>query len=1610
MLPTGGAIEYDMTPGSGVVDGNNGYGQDFQIYRRVVERRTYADGSTTPVTRAIYSATNGNPVEVDHYDGVTLIAGEKHYFATNPIDGLIQQADGLGYPIQTYPQWNDGKENTTDAYNANGTSLTNLLRRIVTDLEPGATLGGFSINGRIAATTTTLADTNQVSKETFGYDQCNGCSTFFNNQTDISEYDYGAGVPGALLRHTHTDYVTAQNSADYACDPASTCSANASLSNVIHLRNLPQQTSVFDGNGLERARTRFEYDNYIPDQGYFHNALVARNGIIGLCDGTQNCPTGPNFTDPNYVTRGNPTKTTHYLLDPSGNGAVIGSVNNYTQYDVAGSAVMIIDPRSTSSNIIATTFDYRDNFGTPDDTVETSGNPSNTQPAELGGQASYAFPFAVINTLGHTTYSKYDYYLGKAVAVEDPNSSRAKVYYNDSLDRPTQTRQAVGTNNESQSTFGYDDTSRVITSSTDQTYLGDGVLVRSNLYDGLGRTTETRQYEGGTNYIATQTQYDALGRAFKTSNPFRQGESVAWTTTGFDALGRVISVMTTDNAVVSTSYAGNKVLVTDQAGKERMSQTNALGQLTDLWEITSADQWTEGVAFPGHGEVTNGYRSSYIYDPLGNLRKVVQGQQQRFFMYDSLSRLIRASNPELNVNSSLPALSDPVTGNNQWSIAYTYDDDGNLATKVDARNISTTYAYDALNRVISRTYQNDPSTTPAVTYTYDSSTNCTVNCKGRLVKVDSSVSTYTYNNYDAMGRVLGATETLGGQPYSMGYTYDLAGHLKGMSYPSGNAISYNYDAAGRLNDANGAAAFSGNLGGQQKTYASGISYNSRGQMSLEQFGTDTAIYHKQHFNIRGQQYDLRASTINDDIDWNRGAVVLYYTSTNWQGAATGPDNNGNVLRAQSWVPINGDIHNPTNSDDWYSYDSLNRLTSVTEFPNNGSNAVFKQTYNYDRWGNRTIDGGSDKTWPQSINNIQTFADPNTNKMYAPNDPNHYLIDYDASGNQKNDGYTSLGSTNGTVTRTYDGENRMITALDVPHNTTDIYSYDGDGRRVKRKIGSTETWQVYGVGGELLAEYAANTPASTPEKEYAYRNGQLLITVDAVVPTKLRPIGATASSSCSGCDASRASDGDLTTAWVAPGFAPQWIQLDLGQLSTVSKLRLLTAQTPSGHTTHQIYGGPTPDNLSLLGTLDGDTVNYQWLEFNTSAGNVRYLKVLTTSSPSWIAWYEIEVYGPASGSSSASGVHWLVTDQLGTPRMIFDQSGSLTVTDQNGNYLSGMTRHDYLPFGEDLGAGTGGRTTAQGYSASDGVRQHFTQKERDNETGLDFFEARYFSSTQGRFTSPDPLSQSGRQLVPQSWNRYAYVHNSPLRLVDPSGMEDQDPKKVGCTPEHPCNVVSSDEEAVAAIQTPRVPIAEPATVTVNAPATPIETVTATIATSISTRPMTPLLTMMSQYIPTPDTSPYTGAPGGQDPTHFTTYSGSYGFVSVGVTEDMYDRWYVSVGLGPGTPGLSVQNGTVYSGYDFPATDAEQVEAGLTGPSVNASIPFASGSLNTCSSPICTFGPTIPMGGYTKASGPGIPELGISRQHTFSVRSLRGFVRTVGENVIDLPSTIAERLSP
>ena len=122
---------------------------------------------------------------------------------------------------------------------------------------------------------------------------------------------------------------------------------------------------------------------------------------------------------------------------------------------------------------------------------------------------------------------------------------------------------------------------------------------------------------------------------------------------------------------------------------------------------------------------------------------------------------------------------------------------------------------------------------------------------------------------------------------------------------------------------------------------------------------------------------------------------------------------------------------------------------------------------------------------------------------------------------------------------------------------------------------------------------------------------------------------------------------------------------------------------------------------------------------------------------------------AGAQTPAPSIEYYETDALGNIRVVTNHVGSE------------LRRHEILPFGEEW---------TEDASVTPDVRL-FTGKERDYETGLDYFGARYYRAEIGRFTSVDPVMTVQQNLVdPQRWNRYAYVRNNPLRFTDPDGRD------------------------------------------------------------------------------------------------------------------------------------------------------------------------------------------------------------------------------------------------
>ncbi len=119
--------------------------------------------------------------------------------------------------------------------------------------------------------------------------------------------------------------------------------------------------------------------------------------------------------------------------------------------------------------------------------------------------------------------------------------------------------------------------------------------------------------------------------------------------------------------------------------------------------------------------------------------------------------------------------------------------------------------------------------------------------------------------------------------------------------------------------------------------------------------------------------------------------------------------------------------------------------------------------------------------------------------------------------------------------------------------------------------------------------------------------------------------------------------------------------------------------------------------------------------------------------------------------------YLSYDHLGSVRMVTDASATV------------IARHDFLPFGEELPPNSASRNGQWG-PGDDNITQKFTGQIRDEETDLDYFNARYFGAALGRFTSPDPQNAGADPANPQSWNAYSYVLGNPLASVDPSGRD------------------------------------------------------------------------------------------------------------------------------------------------------------------------------------------------------------------------------------------------
>ena len=358
----------------------------------------------------------------------------------------------------------------------------------------------------------------------------------------------------------------------------------------------------------------------------------------------------------------------------------------------------------------------------------------------------------------------------------------------------------------------------------------------------------------------------------------------------------------------------------------------------------------------------------------------------------------------------------------------TFYDNGLLKTSKDARNLTTSYGYDALDRLTTVSYASGPG----ITYTYDDDGQGHT-AIGRLVKV-ADESGKTAWTFDAFTRVVQRAQTTGpaNQKLDVSYTYGSTGSANGklqtVTYPSGAVATYGYDAAGRVSDITVTSAD----GSTTTKVLGGIAYTGASQPLSWAWGVGNAVYQRGYDGF--------------------GRLASY---------PLGSTAAGGVVRTINYDPagrIVGYAHTtPTGWDETFGYDGLDRLI-------NSQMTASGETYgyDYDDTGNRKSEKIAGAWYTLTV-------EPASNRysnVQLPGGTNA-AQHYDAAGHLQSD-------PNGTYTASARGR----LSAEARANGNFSYLYNGLEQRVYKSgptawVNTTGTaYYAYDEAGHLLGEYDA----------------------------------------------------------------------------------------------------------------------------------------------------------------------------------------------------------------------------------------------------------------------------------------------------------------------------------------------------------------------------------------------------------------------------------------------------------------------------------------------------------------------------------------------------------
>lgn len=1171
---------------------------------------------------------------------------------------------------------------------------------------------------------------------------------------------FAAGVsPATITSDTQVDFfgnptlqreygVTSGGVVGMAYDDERTTTTQYGFNLGVWIIGLPMEVSVTDESGNFVSKSRNYYDNLGFGQIGTRGLATSEEKFIGS-SGTAFPGYSPNPGDPRV----------------SGSA----SLTSTTIYDNYGNPTTVRDPAYGSGGH-ERVYGYDPTFHTyvQTETIKVGGgNP------DLIASATYDKGAGVITSStdfnGNVSSYLYDSFY-RLTGIVKPG---------DSAGSPTQVFQYQPGDPVRSLDYTYDTAgnlslavssaplvvSRVSVKSREQA--GGGTFDIVQITDGAGHKLGTiEEGETGSQFVYKNVKrYTSRGAERDSYLPFFAGSpdfrnpppDGARVTDYYDAAGRAITTVNPPETSggprksTRTDYLPQKTVLFDEedndpssshSGTPHLQYQDGLGRLVGVDELNR-----EGAA-----PVT--YPTRYTYDLADNLIKILDSQNnQKWMRYDGLKRMVFMHDPDRGV------------------MTYTYDAASNLTQTLDAKNQSIVMTYDGANRIKTEDYQDSAGRTPDVTYFYDtafavpagdSTSAASAQVLGKLAKV-SDLSGEEILSYDARGRtswkIKRIPDPANGQlvSYQSKFAYDSLDRVTGLTYPDGDTVGYGYNARNLpLNITGGPGGF----------IVPNMSYIASGQLGSTTYGNGVATSYQYDPRLR-----LRALTTE------KAATQLINFAYSFDAAS-------NITRIddnRSAIPTS----DPRKNTQVFGYDDLYRLTSV-QYPAILSGSPGSISYAYDRIGNMLTQSSNISATENGLplTNLGTMSyggsmgpsgrigrnggQPGPHALTAVSGGSR-AYPYDANGNMQSiDGMTC----------TWDFKDRLIAVENATMRAD--YTYDYTDRRITKKVTpKSSSSTIHDPQSTIYVDRTYEIREDGSPVKYVW-NGETRV---ARVTTNLNAT-------------QRIQRFALQPGWnilaLAVTLSHGDTQLRTGPVDEVVRYatvtrdyhRLTSSETVPAGTLLRVHANAAT-TLSVRGIWSAPSAinvaaGRQWL-LNTRFAPIDIATALPANDPLWFWHAETQSWRtripllPAANTHPAKlqpgealftgatapytisapdptlDIRYYHQDHLGSSSVMTDITGQLV--NETAFYPFGHPRQEHEP-----------RGVKEAYG--------FTQKERDGESGLSYFEARFLHMTTGRFASVDPAigEATNNSLLdnPQKTIPYGYCAFNPCSNIDPTG--------------------------------------------------------------------------------------------------------------------------------------------------------------------------------------------------------------------------------------------------